>query len=131
MSTIATHPLDILTVEEVNTARKLILSLHPGKIVYFRETYLSEPLKKELIPFLTAEHEKVSPLPSFKRRALVQYDVLDGDQVPVYQESILDLDLRKRISHVEIAKEYHAALETFVGSINIPVLEEFANYFVP
>src|SRR5882757_975698 len=97
----APHPLDILSSEETNTARDLILSLHPDAVLSFREIYLEEPPKEQLIAFLTAEHsgkDAVCP----RRTAQVQYDVIGADRVPQYHEAIVDLNENKRISHVVV-----------------------------
>lgn len=105
----APHPLDILSAEETNAARDLVVSLHPGYVLSFREIYLDEPAKQQLIQFLTAEHsgqEAIRPA----RRALVQYDVIGHDKVPEFHEAVIDLDQQKRVSHVVVDKSHHAAL---------------------
>ena len=105
----APHPLDILSAKETNNARDLILSLHPDAVLSFREIYLEEPLKEQLIQFLIAEHageEAVRP----HRTALVQYDVIGSDRVPQYHEAVVDLDDGKRINHTVVDKTQHASL---------------------
>ncbi|KAG9769431.1 Copper amine oxidase 1 [Exophiala dermatitidis] len=105
----APHPLDILSVEETNKARDIVASLHPDTVLSFREIYLEEPAKKDLIDFLAAEHAgRDAPRPP--RTALVQYDVIGADRIPQYHESIIDLDKNKRVSHVEVDKSQHASL---------------------
>jgi primary-amine oxidase len=105
----APHPLDILSADETNAARDLILSLHADAVLSFREIYLEEPPKQQLIQYLTAEHsgEKAVPPP---RRALVQYDVIGSDRVPEFHEAIVDFKLRKRVSHTVVDKSQHASL---------------------
>ena len=87
----APQPLDILSAEETNSARDLILSLHPDAVLSFREIYLEEPPKQQVIQYLTAEHSK-KDAPRPRRTALVQYDVIGSDRVPEFHEAIVDLD---------------------------------------
>jgi primary-amine oxidase len=105
----APHPLDNLSAEETNSARDVIVSLHADVVLSFRETYLDEPPKQQLIGFLTAEHsgENIAPPP---RRALVQYDVIGADRVPEFHEAIVDLNEKKRVSHTVVDKSQHASL---------------------
>ncbi|EXJ92699.1 copper amine oxidase 1 [Capronia epimyces CBS 606.96] len=103
------HPLDTLSIEETHRARDLVASLHPDTVLSFREIYLEEPSKEELIQFLTAEHAgKNAAHPH--RTALVQYDVIGSDRIPQYHESVIDLDEEKRISHVVLDESQHAGL---------------------
>jgi primary-amine oxidase len=105
----APHPLDMLTVTETNEARDLILSLHPDAVLSFREIYLEEPPKKDLIDYLASEHQgKSATAPA--RLALVQYDVIGSDKIPHFHEAVVDLVLRKRVSHHVVDKSQHAAL---------------------
>ncbi|GES61282.1 copper amine oxidase 1 [Aspergillus terreus] len=106
------HPLAILTEEETNVARDVIRSLHPNTVLHFREIYLSEPPKAELREFLALEHAgRLSPTtPRPPRLALVQYDVVGGDRVHVYQEAKVDVGTRKRVQHHIVGKEHFAAL---------------------
>lgn len=105
----APHPLDILSAEETNSARDLILTLHPDAVLSFREIYLEEPPKDQLIAFLTAEHKGESAIPPH-RTAQVQYDVIGADRVPQYHEAIVDLNEKKRIAHTVVDKSQHASL---------------------
>ena len=105
----APHPLDILSVDETNATRDLILGLYPDAVLSFREIYLEEPPKEQLIRYLTAEHAGENAAPP-SRRALVQYDVIGADRVPQFHEAIVDLDERERVSHVVVDKSQHAAL---------------------
>ncbi|KAJ9603955.1 hypothetical protein H2200_011477 [Cladophialophora chaetospira] len=103
------HPLDILSAAETNAARDLILSLHPNAVLSFREIFLEEPPKQQLIQFLTVEHAgKTAPAPT--RRALVQYDVIGSDRVPEFHESVINLDAQKRESQTVVDKSHHASL---------------------
>jgi primary-amine oxidase len=105
----APHPLDILSIEETNIAREVIVSLHSDAVLSFREIYLEEPPKQQLIQYLAAEHngEKARPPP---RNALVQYDVIGSDRIPHFHEAVVDLDIQKRVSHTVVDKNHHAAL---------------------
>lgn len=105
----APHPLDMLSAEETNAARDFILKLHPDAVLSFREIFLEEPPKQQLIEYLTAEHAgKTAQAPA--RRALVQYDVIGSDRIPEFHEAIIDLDAQKRESHTVVDKSQHASL---------------------
>lgn len=116
------HPLAILSPEETNTARDLVRAAYPtGTILDFREIYLNEPPKSQLLEFLALEHAgRLSPTtPRPPRLALCQYDVIgaDGaDRIPEYHESVVDLAARKRVKHTIVGKQHHAALTLFVPS---------------
>ena len=105
----APHPLDILSAQETNSARDLILSLHPDAVLSFREIYLEEPPKVQLIQYLTAEHSGRNAARPH-RTALVQYDVIGSDRVPEFHEAVVDLDEKKRISHAVVDRSQHASL---------------------
>ena len=107
----APHPLDILSVEEVNKARDIVKSLHAEHKVFFRETYLDEPSKAQLTKYLEAEHAGQTPSP-LARQALSQYDVLDGKGGVQSHESIIDLNSGKRVHHEIVPEEFHASLST-------------------
>ncbi|RMZ41273.1 hypothetical protein AFCA_004844 [Aspergillus flavus] len=108
----APHPLAILSEEETNIAREVVVAAHPNTVLHFREIYLSEPPKEQLQEFLAIEHAgRLSPTtPRPPRLALCQYDVISGDRIPVYQEAEVDVNTRKRVQHKIIGKEHHAAL---------------------
>lgn len=106
----APHPLDILTLDETNHARDIVASLHQDSVLSFREIYLEEPPKAQLIEFLAAEHAGKTITPP-ARTALVQYDVIGSDRIPRYNEAVVDLDQSKRIKHVVVdSKTHHAGL---------------------
>lgn len=111
-----THPLSQLSELETTTARDVILNSHPGKAIFFREIYLQEPAKAELIPYLELEHSgKLSPTsPRPQRLAKCQYDVVGGDRVPEYHESVVDVEGKKRIDHIVVGKEHQASLTLYV-----------------
>jgi primary-amine oxidase len=106
------HPLQNLSTREIDEAREILLSQHNDQVISFREIFLDEPAKIELVAFLELEHSghltPSSPRPS--RRAKCQYDVIDGDKVPEYHESIIDITNRCRAQHEVIGKEHHASL---------------------
>ena len=106
------HPLSDLTVAEVNAARDLVLSLHPGTVVDFRSIYLFEPPKAEVIPFIEAEHSgHLTPsTPRPRRLAQVRYDVIGNSKAPTYHESIVDVQKLERIDTRIIPAQYHASL---------------------
>ena len=105
----APHPFDQLSPEETKLARDLTLKLHPGKHLFFRYIFLEEAPKSEIKVYLEAEHAGKSPEP-LNRRAMVQYDVIGDDRIPVYNESVLDITAGKRIAHEEVSKEFHSSL---------------------
>lgn len=106
------HPLSILSIEETNLAREIILAQHDKEVIDFREIFLQEPCKAELVEFLTLEHSgRLSPTsPRPARLAKCQYDVIGSDRIPSYHESVVDIDSRKRVKHEIIGKQHQAAL---------------------
>jgi primary-amine oxidase len=50
------HPLQIISATEIQRARDVVLDKHDNEVVNFREIFLQEPLKAELIRFLDLEH---------------------------------------------------------------------------
>ncbi|KAI9044830.1 putative copper amine oxidase [Aspergillus affinis] len=108
----APHPLAILSEEETNIARDVVVASHPDSVIDFREIYLLEPPKAQLRDFLALEHAgRLSPTtPHPPRMALCQYDVIGSDRIPLYQESAVDVGSRKRVKHQVIGKQHHAAL---------------------
>ncbi|KAL4915823.1 copper amine oxidase [Aspergillus aurantiobrunneus] len=108
----APHPLAILSEEEINLARDIVVAQHPNTVIDFREIYLQEPPKDRLLEFLALEHAgRLSPTtPRPPRLALCQYDVIGSDRVPSYEESVIDVVTRKCVKHHVVGKEHHAAL---------------------
>lgn len=113
------HPLSCLSPDEFNIARDVVVASHPDTIIYFREIYLSEPPKAQLREFLALEHAgRLSPTtlrPS--RLAQCQYDVVCREKTSEYHESIVDIRLRRRVKHQIVDKKFHAALVTYVNSL--------------
>jgi primary-amine oxidase len=108
----ALHPLDGLSVAETKIARQLILDEHSGSLINFREIFLSEPRKAELVRILDIEHsgklDNHTPRPA--RHAKCFYDVIPSNQVPSYHESIVDLERKKVISTEIIDTQQHVSL---------------------
>lgn len=111
------HPLAQLSELETTIARDVILNSHPDKAIFFREIYLQEPAKAELVPYLELEHsgKLTSTSPRPQRLAKCQYDVVGGDRVPEYHESVVDVERKERVDHVVIGKEHQASLTLYVG----------------
>ncbi|KAK5102297.1 hypothetical protein LTR70_000082 [Exophiala xenobiotica] len=105
----APHPFDQLSLEETQRARDLILKLHPNTAIFFRYIFLEEAPKGEIKKYLEAEHAGKDPEP-LNRRAMVLYDVIDSDKIPVYNESVVDVTSGKRLDHKVVGKEFHASL---------------------
>ncbi|KAH8703609.1 putative copper amine oxidase [Talaromyces proteolyticus] len=106
------HPLKTLSEQEINIAKDVISASHPNVVIFFREIYLEEPAKAELIPYLELEHNgKLSPTtPRLQRLATCQYDVMGSDRVPEFHEAVVDVEKKQRIKHIVVGKEHHATL---------------------
>ncbi|KAI4763829.1 putative copper amine oxidase [Aureobasidium sp. EXF-3400] len=106
------HPLSILSIAETNLAREIVLAHHDKEVIDFREIFLQEPTKGELVKYLQLEHSgRLSPSsPRPARLAKCQYDVIGQDRIPSYHESVVDIGSRQRIKHEVIGKEHQAAL---------------------
>lgn len=113
------HPLTILSEQETNIARNVIVAAYPGKVIDFREIYLLEPPKAQLKEYLALEHSaRLSPTsPRPPRLALCQYDVVGPDRVPEYHESVVDVESRRRVKHQVVGKPHHASLSMCVAPI--------------
>lgn len=67
------HPLCPLTASEITASADLMRSVWPSNTdLRFKVITLDEPLKKEFIPYLEAEHSG-APLPSVDRKAFISY----------------------------------------------------------
>lgn len=111
------HPLAILSAAETNLARDIVKAAQPNDVLLdFREIYLQEPPKSQLLEFLTLEHAgRLSPTTRRPPRlALCQYDVIGPDRIPEYQESVIDIVARTQVKHTVVGKQHHAALTLFV-----------------
>jgi primary-amine oxidase len=107
------HPLQSLSLQEVQLAKDIVLQEHEDELVIIREICLQEPPKKELVKFLELEHSgsltDSSPRPS--RLAAASYDVIGSDKLPYFHESVVDVEKKLRIKHEVIGKEHHAPLK--------------------
>lgn len=67
------HPLCPLTASEISTSAEIIRTLWPAKTdIRFKVITLEEPTKKNLVPYLEAEHSGKS-LPQIQRKAFIAY----------------------------------------------------------
>jgi primary-amine oxidase len=67
------HPLCPLTASEITRTAEIMRSVWPSNIdLRFKVITLQEPPKKEMVPFLEAEHSGRA-LPSLARKAFVSY----------------------------------------------------------
>src|SRR5690606_7682012 len=108
------HPLDQLTVDEVNAARRIILDVrHPTQVV-IRDISLQEPPKALLWPYLEAEHggarEKELAKLRPPRIAKALYDTISLSKEHSFCESIIDLGKGREISMEIIDKKFHAPM---------------------
>jgi primary-amine oxidase len=106
------HPLAILSEAETNLARDVVKAAHPNTVIDFREIFLQEPPKTQLVEFLALEHAgRLSPTtPRPPRLALCQYDVIGADRIPQFHESVVDVVSRTRVKHTVVGKQHHASL---------------------
>lgn len=105
----APHPFDQLSAQETERARDIVLSLHPDTHIFFRYIFLEEAPKVQIKKYLDAEHAGKNPEP-LNRLAMVQYDVIGTEKIPVYNESVIDITAGKRLDHKVVGKEFHASL---------------------
>ncbi|KAF6840314.1 copper amine oxidase [Colletotrichum plurivorum] len=109
------HPLSALSLEETNRARDIVLAAHPGSVLDFRQNYLWEPPKADVVKFLELEHSGAltasSPRPA--RCAQVFYDVIGGSTKAQYYESVVDLGLGKIVDQKVIGSEHQASLTIY------------------
>lgn len=115
------HPLAILSEQETNIARSIVVAAHPETVIDFRQIYLHEPPKAQLREFLALEHSgRLSPTtPRPARLALCQYDVIGADRVPSFHESLIEISSGRRIKHQVVGKEHHASLTTYERQVHL------------
>jgi primary-amine oxidase len=106
----APHPLDPLTIDEINIARDVILNNYADVVVDFREIYLQEPAKTELLAFLREEHSGSLGIDAKRpvRLAKCQYDVIGTNKMPEFHECAVDID-HKEVLHREVVDVVHHA----------------------
>lgn len=106
------HPLQMLSVEETERARDIVLSGHPDHVIEFRQVDLKEPCKKDLVQFLEIEHDgklsQTTPRPP--RMAKCHYDVIAADRTIQYHESIVDFEQEKMVEKKVVGKEFSPSL---------------------
>lgn len=110
----APHPLSALSIEETHLARDVVSAAHPGTVLFFRQNYLWEPPKADVLRFLELEHSRQltpsSPRPA--RCAQVFYDVIGGKAKAQYNEAVVDLNLKAVVDHKVIGTEHQSSLTT-------------------
>jgi primary-amine oxidase len=108
----APHPLQMLSVEETEKARDIVLASHPDHVIEFRQVDLKEPCKKDLVPFLQIEHDgQLSPMTSRPpRMAKCHYDIIAADMAIQYHESLVDLEQGKMVENSVVGKEFCPSL---------------------
>lgn len=108
----APHPLQGLSKSESTIARDVILSLHPNKVIDFREIFLQEPPKAELLQFLELEHTESLSEDSSRphRQAKCQYDIIGEDKIPRFNESVVDVNTKKCSKDEIVDTAHHASL---------------------
>ncbi|CUS11345.1 unnamed protein product [Tuber aestivum] len=106
------HPLDQLSVDEINRTRDAILRAHPSSSIVFRTITLEEPAKVLLLPFLQAEHKReVTGRPRRPPRlARVLFDAIGEDRSLELCDSVVDVTLGEEVSFDLIEKKYHSPL---------------------
>ena len=114
------HPREQLTISESKRARDGSRRAHKDAVIDFRTISLEEPPKAQLQKFLEIEHsgnlQPSTPRPD--RLARVAYDVIGSDKIPVYHESLIDVQNGVEVGHEVIdAKHHHAALSLYVFPI--------------
>ena len=110
------HPLEQLTIAESKQARDVVLRSHNLSVIDFRTISLEEPPKAQLQKFLEVEHSgNLHPsTPRPDRLARVTYDVIGGDKIAVYNESVIDVRNSVEVGHETIDAQHHAALTMYV-----------------
>ncbi|RGP72015.1 copper amine oxidase 1 [Fusarium longipes] len=109
------HPLSALSTSETNLARDIVKEAHPGSLLYFRQSYLFEPPKDEVLRFLELEHSNAltadSPRPD--RCAQVFYDIIGGDSKAQYYESVVDLTKKTIVDQQVVSPEHQSSLTIY------------------
>ena len=109
----APHPLDGLSVSETQIARQVVLDLHSDALINFREIFLAEPRKQDLIEFLAIEHsgkkvDEETPRPP--RLAKCLYDVILHNRSLEYTESTVDVEKKSSVETAIVDVKQHASL---------------------
>ncbi|KAH0543299.1 hypothetical protein FGG08_002362 [Glutinoglossum americanum] len=103
---VAAHPLAPLTSSEITTSTHLVKCLFPRDTnLQFKAITLHEPKKRDVIPYLAAEHASKHP-PHLARKAFVLYYIKNTDKL---HEAILSLSEGRVESNVRLAPEHHSS----------------------
>ncbi|KAL2428561.1 Copper amine oxidase 1 [Exophiala dermatitidis] len=98
------HPLCPLTASEITTTANLLRSVWPANIdLRFKVITLDEPPKKQMIPYLEAEHSG-RPLPQIPRKAFVSYYIRNTDR---FHEAVVNLSAGRVESNVRLGPNMH------------------------
>jgi len=110
------HPLEQLSVEEVNRARGIIRLARSSLSILYRDITLEEPKKALLIPFLSAEHAgQLSPKTERPPRLVrVMYDVIATDKSVDFCDSVVNIITGQELSFVVVDKKFHSPLNMYV-----------------
>ena len=114
------HPLNALSISECDKVRDGVLRARgTDTVVKFRTIFLSEPIKKELIPYLEAERTgSVSEdIQRPARLGLAHYDIIQADRSVQYHESTIDISTGKEVKHRPIGEPHFSALTTWVNAL--------------
>lgn len=113
------HPLAQLISQEIDTARQVVTKARDGHFILFRDIFVEEPAKAELVPFLTAEHSSrlTDETPRPPRLARCQYDTINHQGSHAYTESVVDVNTCEEVLHRVVDRELQPPLTMFVETI--------------
>lgn len=113
------HPLARLTSEEIDIARQVVTKARDGHLILFRDIFVEEPVKAELVPFLAAEHSGrvTAETPRPPRLARCQYDTVNDKGSHAYTESIVEVNTWEEVLHRVVDKKSQPPLTMFVETI--------------
>lgn len=110
----APHPFKSISPDEIRVARDVIRSLYKDSLINFREIFIQEPNKEAMKQFLELEHAAKPGHSAATKRpprlAKVQYDVIGSDKIPQYNESVVDVEQKKRVRHQSFPKDIQSSL---------------------
>merc|ERR1712230_258220 len=98
------HPLCPLAATEISTTADLLRSVWPSNIdLRFKVITLDEPAKKQMIPYLEAEHSG-APFPQIPRKSFVSYYIRNTDR---FHEAVVNLTTGQVESNVRLGPNMH------------------------
>ncbi|KAJ9496392.1 hypothetical protein H2202_008055 [Exophiala xenobiotica] len=98
------HPLCPLTAAEISTTADLLRSVWPSNIdLRFKVITLDEPAKKQMVPYLEAEHSG-APLPQIPRKSFVSYYIRNTER---FHEAVVNLTTGQVDSNVRLGPNMH------------------------